>query len=77
MMGNGCGGSAGMVGGVLGNRRRLAAHLRVPVDDDVGDVGEQLAGPVLALRKLEQFRRLVEEARGDVAGEELRVRDRG
>ena len=40
-------------------------HLRVAVDDDVADVRQQLGGPVLALRQVEQLRRLVDEARGD------------
>ena len=51
----------------------FALHVRVAVDDDVGEVGQQLGGAVLPRAEVEEFRRLVEEPRGHGAVEELRV----
>ena len=65
----------GVLGIVRGTRRGVAAassgllalHLRVAVDDDVAEVGQQLGGAVAARRELEQLRRLVEERRRRLA----------
>ena len=57
------------------DRQRLAFDLRVAVDDDLGDVAQQLGRPVAARFELEQLRRLVDEPRRRLAGQELRVRD--
>ena len=65
-------------GTAMGERRTFAGFIRderVAVDDHLGDVGEQLAGAVLARRQIEQLRFLVDEARGAAAGQEVGVRD--
>ena len=51
-----------------------ALHERVAVDDHVGEVFEELRGPIFADGKVEQCRRLVDEAGRALAGQELRVR---
>ena len=55
--------------------RGLALHARVAVDDHVADVLQQLGRAVAAGREVEQLRRLVDEPRRAVAGEERRVGD--
>ena len=45
------------------------------VDGDVGDIGEELGGAVLAAAKVEQRRRLVDEARGVPVLDEIGMRD--
>ena len=49
--------------------------LRVPVDDDLGDVGQQLGGPILASRELKEFWRFVQEPSGKAPFQERRVHD--
>src|SRR5437660_7198585 len=46
----------------------------MPVDNDLTDVSQQLGGAVLPSGKLEQLRRLIEEARGESAGQEIGMR---
>src|SRR5205085_9668243 len=53
----------------------LASHIRMAVDDDLADVGEDLGRPILAPRQLEQLRGFVDEMRGDSPGEKVRVLD--
>ena len=57
-------------------RRRpgAAARFRMAVDGDVGDPGQELGRAVLALLEVEQRRRLVDEARRIVVGDEMRMR---
>ena len=47
------------VGAVVGDR--LATHLRIAVDYDLGNVLQQLRGPVLPFGQLEEGRRFVDE----------------
>ncbi len=54
---------------------RLALHLRVAVQDDVADVGEQLRCAVAALREAKQFERLVEKRSRGVPGAQARMID--
>ena len=52
-----------------------AFDLRIAVDQHVTDEGQQARRPVAAQGKLEQLRRLVDEAGGVVAAAELRMAD--
>ena len=56
-------------------RPRPVAGVGMAVDGDVGDVGEELGGAVAALDRLEQLRRLVDEAGGVARVAEFRVAD--
>ena len=46
--------------------------LRIAVDDDVADVGQQARRPVASAMELEKLRRLVDKARGRLAALEVR-----
>ena len=54
-------------------RLRPALRLSIAVDDHVGDEGQQAAGAVAALRRVEQIRRCVDEAGGVAAVAEFRM----
>ena len=66
------------LGRALGTRRDdvvIATKFGMAVDDHLGEVCQQPGGAVLSRDELEQLRLLVDEARGHVAGQEVRVRD--
>ena len=54
---------------------RLVLHFRMPVDDDIRDVREQLRRAILPVLEHEQLGRFVEKLRRYRAIEELWVRD--
>src|SRR5260370_4081789 len=51
----------------------LALHFRIPVEDDVAEIGKQLGGAVAAAGDAEELGRVVEERGGHFAGAKLRV----
>src|SRR5258707_2034512 len=51
----------------------LALHFRIPVEDDVAEIGKQLGGAVAAAGEAEKLGRVVEERGGHFAGAKLRV----
>src|SRR5262249_17694649 len=60
---------------VAGDFASPLRNLGIAVDDYLGDIGQQLAGPVLANGKLKQFRGFIQKACGEAPGDKVWVRD--
>src|SRR5437588_11135569 len=52
---------------------RTTYQIRMAIDNNLTDVGQQLGGAVLSGRQLKQLRRLIDEAGGELPGSEFRV----